>query len=201
MFGEAKNLDKRIWSQILRLKPQIDEQTYSLLAKYKARADFALGLRNTPNEKLGIDTTEAYFVFLKLSLVYSALELLDQATGRRRAINVTNFRVSYELASGKFNKLLSQIEESTPSRAKAKVQKTVDQISSKVGNFSRNNLYDFIGLCRHLMFHGAFTPAGSGLAKSKYHRELLLGLAIEAIRAGDAYLENWVATKIQKPKG
>jgi hypothetical protein len=191
-------LEKRIWSKVSKLKPLISEETFSLLAKYKARADFALGLRNTPNEKLSIETTEAYFVFLKLSLVYSALELLDQATGKARAIHVTNAPVSHELASGKFKKLLSQIEASTPLKSRDKAQKILGHLTYKSENVSMNNLYDFMGLCRHLMFHGAFTPAGSGLVSSKYHRELLLGLAIEAIRAGDAYLENWVARKIRK---
>ena len=191
-------MEKRVWSKVSKLKPLISEEAFSLLAKYKARADFALGLRNTTNEKLSIETTEAYFVFLKLSLVYSALELLDQATGKARAIHVTNARVSYELASGKFKKLLSQIEISTPLKSKDKAQKIIGRLTTKSGNFSMNNLYDFMGLCRHLMFHGAFTPAGSGLARSKYHRELLLGLAIDAIRAGDTYLENWAARKIRK---
>lgn len=191
-------METKLWNRVLKAKALLEPRTLELLSKYKARSTFASGLRNAPNESLGIESAESYFVLLKLSLAYSSLELLKDATGKSSALKVTNFRVSYELASGKFHKLLLQIEQATPSLSKVKVQNILTRLTAKSSGIQTENLYEFIGLCSHLMSHGIFTPAGSGLSRSRYHRQLLLGLSNEALRAGDAFLEAWIAKKERK---
>lgn len=194
-------MEKKIWNRVLKLKPHLESSTFALLSKYKARSSFAIGLRNTPNENLGTDTSEAYFVVLKLSLVYSALELLEGATGNSKGIHVRNSHVAYALANGRFAKLLKQIEESTPKTSLPKVLKTIESLTSKDSSVFERNLFPFVALCRNLMFHGSFSPSGSGLLNSRENRELLLGLAFTSIRAGDLFLDAWLtktAVKINR---
>lgn len=191
-------MDEKLWNKVLKAKKDLPPQAFGLLAKYKARASFARGLRNTSNEDLSLESSEAYFVFLKLSLAFTALELLDAATGHSKSLVIHNIGISKRLATGKLNKLLDQILESTPTRERQRVERALDSLKIGGTELAQNNLLGFLELCRHLMFHGAFTPSGSGLSKSPVNRQLLLEFSSDALTAGDAFLEKWLAKKVAK---
>lgn len=191
-------MKKSLWKKILKLKPHLRPEVFALLSKYRARSLYALGLKNTTNEELGRESTEAYFVFLKLALAYSALELLNQATGKSRGVKIRSVPLSYALAKGKFLALTNQIREATPPRSKAKVEKYLELVCSWSGSMEQPDLYEFVGLCRHLMFHGAFSPSGSRLTNSRVRQDLLLGLAHDSLLAGDRFLERWADARWQE---
>ena len=191
-------MKKGLWGKVMKAKPMLEPSAFDLLSKYKARSEFAIGLRNTKNESLTLDTSEAYFAMLKLSLVYSALELLDNATGKSGNLQVRSMKFSYDLKHGRFKKLIDQILISTPANSKSKVLRIIENLEYKDWEVGGPNLYEFIGLCRHLMFHGVFSPSGSGLSRSPRKVQSLIGLSYDAIQAGDEFLEKWLDKKIMK---
>lgn len=177
-----------IWVKARKLKGELEPSTFAAIARYKARSSYARGFRNTTNENLGLATSEGYFVFLKLALAYSSLEVLVSISEGSVPV-VRNLRVSNAIAKGRFDTLLNLILETTSKRSRAKVEQAISNLKGPRSKYWDQNLFEFVGFCRHLMFHGAFSPAGAGINRSKILRELLLALAYDSLNAGDNLLE------------
>jgi hypothetical protein len=185
-------MEPKTWNRILRVRSSIPDDTFSLLSKYRARTAYLQSLTHGESEVLTKGTSEAYFVFLKLSLTYTAIELLHKATGSTNTFSIKYPQISVELTSGKFQKLTDQILKATPSKEREKVSGYIRSITDPSANLDEVNLQRFVALCRHLMFHGSFSPSGSGLSKSRRQRNLLLGLANASNEQADIFLDKWV---------
>ena len=119
---------------------------------------------------------------LKLSLTYSAIELIHPTVVNN--LVVTDSKVAAALRAGKFTKLIEAISKSTNSRdPKPEVTKAWAAHAD-----DDTNLLPLIKHCRHIMFHGAFSPNETGMTLLS-RQTLLLGLGIKALEIADASLE------------
>ena len=191
-------MDARTWNKILKIKAQLTQEQFALLAKYKARSVYARNLESAPVSGLSKETSDGYFVMLRLSLAYTAIEMLDKATGNSHAIEIRSHKFTAALSAGFFDGLLEAIRKSTPANKKAKVEIQIEDLLS--GNDTNCDLLVLMELSRHLMFHGAFSPNETSLVSSSRRRRLVSLLAFDALDAADSFLEKWVSKRVTKSK-
>jgi len=187
-------MDKTVWNRVLRNKSSLTRDEFALLSKYRARSLYSRNLRQAHVEQLSKATADSYLVMLRLSLAYTAIEMLDTATGSGRGIKIQDQSTSRALESGFLDALIEAIRKSTP---KDKLTKVNDSLSLYKHGLEVNLLY-FAEFCRHLMFHGAFSPNETKLTSSIKRRALIAQLTISMLDAGDSHLNSWLSKKIQK---
>ena len=156
---------------------------HSSLRKYVARADYVRGLQPTFVKNLGAASSDGYFVMLKLSLAFSAIELLAGLANRKNSMGIRFPDFNDSLAKGDFEKLLRAFDRLSLSKFE---NHPANHHLDKYSNISRSqDLTKFVSLCRNYMFHGAYTPSECGLAQSKKRRRLVCELAEKTLEAGD----------------
>lgn len=175
-------MDQKYWRKLAELKNQLPEKQFARISKYQARSTYARELRSTRIQGLSPASAEGYFVMLKLSLAYSAIELIHPAVVTN--LVVTDSKVAAALIAGKFAKLIDAISNSSNGRdSKPEVTHAWAALAD-----DQTNLLPLIKHCRHLMFHGAFSPNETGMTLLS-RQTLLLGLGLKALETADAALE------------
>ena len=119
---------------------------------------------------------------LKLSLAYSAIELIHPTVVNNFV--VTDSAVAAALRAGKFTKLIDAISKSINRRDPN--PEVTESWAADADNHT--NLLPLIKHCRHIMFHGAFSPNETRMTLLS-RQTLLLGLGIKALESADAALE------------
>ena len=175
-------MEQKYWRKLTELKSQLPEKHFARISKYQARSTYARELRSTRIHGLSPASADGYFVMLKLSLAYSAIELIHPTVVNN--LVVTDSMVAAALRAGKFTKLIEAISKST-NRRDQKPEVTKAWADDAVDH---TNLLPLIKHCRHIMFHGAFSPNETGLNLLS-RQSLLLGLALRALESADAALE------------
>jgi hypothetical protein len=136
--------------------------------------------------------SEGYFVMLKLSLAFSAVEMLAKVISRKGQLGIQNEAVVQALNTGKFDRLLSAMDNDNNRRfSKAKKSESKHWRNLPLDS----DLTEFVYQCRNFIFHGSYTPTETGLASSVRLRTLVLALAISTLDAGELALEKWVNKK------
>jgi hypothetical protein len=79
------------------LKQLVEPDQFVLLSKYRARRKYVLALRSTNIEGLGVGVSEGYFVMLKLSLAFSAVEMLARVISRKGQLGIQSEVVVKEI--------------------------------------------------------------------------------------------------------
>lgn len=177
------------------LKGIVSTDEFVLLAKYRARRRYVLGFRSTKIDGLGVGVTEGYFVMLKVSLAFSAVEMLAKVISRKGQLGIHNESVVRAINSGKFDKMLDSIERDNVRR----FGPASTPQSFKGGPIPLNSdLTAFVYMLRNFHFHGSFTPTETGLASSSRLRTLMLDLAISTLDAGEVALQKWVRKKSRR---
>jgi hypothetical protein len=127
-------------------------------------------------------------VVLRLALSYSAFDYLDAATGRSQSLHITHSGLLNSIRRGEFNDLLLiQKSASPPSKRQA-----VEKYQTLLISGETENLLQFVELCRHLMFHGAFTPSGSKMLGSKKRRDYIYALSDIVLDSAGEFAHNWL---------
>lgn len=174
------------------LKQLVEPDQFVLLSKYKARRKYVLALRSTNLEGLGVGVSEGYFVMLKLSLAFSAVEMLARVISRKGQLGIQNEVVVKAINVGKFDKLIV----ATHNDNKRRFSKVDEADLQRWRNLPLDSdLTDFVYQCRNFIFHGSYTPTETGLASSARLRALVLDLAMSTLDAGELALQNWVRKK------
>lgn len=185
-----------IWSTIESVRDLISPTDFVLLTKYRGRCKYVRGLSTANIEGLGEKVSDGYFVMLKLSLAFSAIEMIATVTNRRNNLGIRSISVVKAMHSGKFDKLLRAIDRDNDRRYP-------NSTSSEYGRWSEmsisGDLTRFVAQCRNFMVHGSFSPSESGFSDSKLLRSLILELADETLVAGDKALELW-CSKLKQAK-
>lgn len=176
-------MEQKYWRKLNEIKSELPEKHFARISKYQARSTYARELRSTRIQGLSPASADGYFVMLKLSLAYSAIELIHPKV--INSLVVTDVKVSAALKAGKFNKLVDAISDS--SKATNSKPEVTHAWASE--SDSQTNLLPLIKDCRHLMFHGAFSPSETGLTAIS-RRTLLLGLGIRSLECADVALED-----------
>lgn len=175
-------MEQKYWRKLTELKGQLPEKHFARISKYQARSTYARELRSTRIQGLSPALAEGYFVMLKLSLAYSAIELIHPTVVNN--LVVTDSKVAPALRAGKFTKLIEAISNSSNGHdSKPEVTKAWAADAD-----NQTNLLPLIKHCRHIMFHGAFSPNETGMTLLS-RQTLLLGLGIKALESTDAALE------------
>ena len=180
------NLASSLSRKISSVRSLLTLEEHALLRKYVARADYVRGLQPTLVKDLGAASSDGYFVMLKLSLAFSAIELLAGVANRKNNMGIKFPEFNKSLASGDFENLLKAFDRVSTSKFKNHPENHHLNKYSKIS--SSQDLTKFVSLCRNCMFHGAFTPNESGLAQAKKRRLLIGELAERTLDAGDSAL-------------
>ncbi|MEY3934233.1 MAG: hypothetical protein RLZZ606_832 [Actinomycetota bacterium] len=132
---------------------------------------------------------------LKVSLAFSAVEMLAKVISRKGQLGIQNESVVRAINSGKFDKMLDSIEKDNLRR----FGRASTVVSTKREPLPLNaDLTNFVYMLRNFNFHGSFTPTETGLASSSRLRTLMLDLAMSSLEAGEVALQKWVKKKSRR---
>ena len=146
-------------------------------------------------ESISPATASSYFVLLKLSLAYSALEALESLTGKN-SIRVRDQRFHIALSQHQFDKLIQHLIYA----AKNQVRPTDGELEKYLVDKPDEDLTAIVKHSRHAVFHASITPNSLRLQNSIERRDLLLGLANSTILACESAFDTYVKKVRQRPK-
>ena len=185
------------WKHIQSVSRLLSSEQFTLLAKYRARRDYAVGFTPSRIDGMSIGTSDAYFVMLKLGLAYTAAELLARVTNQKHNLGIKSVQFSQALNSGKFDKLLAGID---ADNARRYPNGSSNLLEKWKNTNAKTDLSRLVSQFRNYMFHGAFSPSESGLARSKTLRNLVLELADQIIESSEDALQKWLVSLNNKKK-
>ena len=181
--------DPSSWRKYLAQEPNHDPEDFAAFSRYRARYKLAHGLDSITVEGMAQATEESYFVALRVTLAYTALESLETALSDGPGTQVQNAkileRLLHERNSEMCQALLESIDPDTHQRERDKFRKLLDGESK--------NLRSAAYAIRNLMAHGVLTANRLGLDKSKARRQLLNDLADCVLAAADTRFTKYVS--------
>jgi hypothetical protein len=191
-------MKKVSWQRIQAIESSLSKEEFAVLAKYRARRNYAIGFTSGDVAGMSRSTSDAYDVMLKVGLAFTAAELLARVTGQKNSLGIKSEAFAKALNQGKFDKLIQGIEadhlrrypKSSPNQLKKWKQAT-----------GTTDLTALVSQFRNYMFHGAFSATESGLAKSPILRNLILELATSTIQGSETALDHWISKKIKAGAG
>ena len=190
---------KRVsWRRIEAIESILSKEDFAVLAKYRARRNYAIGFTSGDVAGMTKSTSGAYEVMLKLGLAFTAAELLARVTGQKNSLGIKNEAFAKALNQGKFDKLLQGIEADHLRRFP---KSSPNQLKKWKHTTGKTDLTALVSQLRNYMFHGAFSATESGLAKSPVLRNLVLELATSTIQGSEIALDNWISKKLQAGSG
>lgn len=149
------------------------------LAVWAARFRAARGFSGVSFEGLSQKASDGYFVGLKLTLVESALETYERATGQKTGyLGFTNPDLSYDLWEERSTELSRALRHLENPRLQRAFQEFIDSDEETCQEF---NLRVILQAFRHLTAHGFFNPSSAGVYTTANYRALLLSLADAAL--------------------
>lgn len=80
--GEIRGIhltDPSAWKKFLTLKSSYNSSEFAAFSRYRARYNLARGLESITVAKMAQATEDSYFVALRVTLAYTALESLEKA--------------------------------------------------------------------------------------------------------------------------
>ena len=178
------------------LKAKLSSDELVLLSKYRARRKYVIGLQPNLNDGLSKSVCEGYFVMLKLSLAFTAIEKLTTLTGQKGNLGIFNPTFVKALNAGRFDKLLVAMDKDNLRRFEKNENPEIHRWKNLP---ETRELTKFVYQCRNFMFHGSFTPTETGF-RSATLRHLILELADSTLAAGEIALDKWVAKKLNQQK-
>jgi len=163
--------DPSAWKKYVALSSNAKD--FAAFSRYRARYKLARGLSAIEVEGLAESTVESYFVALRVTLAYTALESLETAQSVGRETQVLDAKLLAQLLdkrnSDMCKALLESISSTDHSKERVEFQKLLDGDSK--------NLRIAAYAIRNLMAHGVLTAHRLGLDKSKARRQMLNDLA------------------------
>ena len=146
---------------------------FAAFSRYRARFRLARGLSAIEVDGLAQSTVDSYFVALRVTLAYTALESLETALDVGRETQVIDAKLLTQFLDERNldmrMALLESISAKEPSKERLQFQKLLDG--------EVKNLRIAAYAIRNLMAHGVLTANRLGLDKSKTRRKLLNDLA------------------------
>jgi len=178
------------------LKAKLSSDELALLSKYRARRKYVISLQPSLNDGLSKSVCEGYFVMLKLSLAFTAIEKLTTLTGQKGNLGIFNPTFVKALNAGRFDKLLVAMDKDNLRRFEKNENPEIHRWKNLP---ETRELTKFVYQCRNFMFHGSFTPTETGFGSATL-RHLILELADSTLAAGEIALDKWVAKKLNQQK-
>ena len=171
-------------------------EDFAAFSRYRARYKLACGLSAIEVQGLAQNTVESYFVELRVTLAYTALESLETALAVGRETQVIDAKILTQLLdkrnSDMCNALLESISTKDHSKERLQFQKLLN------GEF--RNLRIAAYAIRNLMAHGVLTANRLGLDKSKSRRKLLNDIANCVFNTADDRFTKHVSDLVKKSR-
>jgi hypothetical protein len=186
------------WRRIEAIESILSKENFAILAKYRARRNYAIGFTSGDVAGMTKSTSDAYDVMLKLGLAFTAAELLARVTGQKNSLGIKSEAFAKALNQGKFDKLLQGIE---ADHLRRYPKSSPNQLKKWKHATGKTDLTALVSQLRNYMFHGAFSATESGLAKSPVLRNLVLELATSTIQGSEIALDKWISKKLQEGAG
>lgn len=191
-------MKKVSWQRIQAIESSLSKEEFAVLAKYRARRNYALGFTSGDVAGMSRSTSYAYDAMLKLGLAFTAAELLAGVTGQKNSLGIKSEAFAKALNQGKFDKLLQGIE---ADHLRRYPKSSPNQFKKWQAATPKTDLTALVSQFRNYMFHGSFSPTESGLAKSKALRDLVLALSNQTIESCEMALDKWLKTQATKTVG
>jgi hypothetical protein len=188
-------MKKVSWQRIQAIESSLSEEEFAVLAKYRARRNYAIGFTSGDVAGMSRSTSDAYDVMLKVGLAFTAAELLATVTGQKNGLGIKSESFAKALNQGKFDKLLQGIE---ADHLRRYPKSSPNQLNKWQAATAQTDLTALVSQFRNYMFHGSFSPTESGLAKSKALRDLVLDLSNQTIESCERALDKWLKSKSSK---
>jgi len=183
--------DPSSWKKFVALKSSYNASEFAAFARYRARYKLAHGLDSITVDGLSQTTEESYFVALRVTLAYTALESLEKALSVGPGTQVIDEELLGQLLDKRNSEmckaLLMSIDPDRHAKERKKFQKLLDGESK--------NLRFAAYAIRNLMAHGVLTANRLGLDKARARRQLLDELANCVLAAADARFTNHVSSQ------
>ena len=174
--------DPTSWKKFVALKASYSASEFAAFSRFRARYKLARGLESITVERMAQATVDSYFVALRVTLAYTALESLENALCVGPGTQVTDEKLLEQLLAERNSEmceaLLNSIDPKFHPNEREKFQKLLDGESK--------NLRIAAYAVRNLMAHGVLTANRLGLDKSKARRNLLNDLAECVLAAANA---------------
>ena len=188
-------MKKVSWQRLQAIESFLTKEEFAVLAKYRARRNYAIGFNSGDVAGMSRSTSAAYDAMLKLGLAFTAAELLAQVTGQKNSLGIKSQAFAKALNQGKFDKLLQGIE---ADHLRRYPKSSPNQLQKWQAATAKTDLTTLVSQFRNYMFHGSFSPTESGLAESKALRDLVLGLSNQTIESCEMALNKWLKSKSSK---
>ncbi|NBY14739.1 MAG: hypothetical protein EBQ72_00070, partial [Actinobacteria bacterium] len=155
--------DPTSWKKFVALKASYSASEFAAFSRFRARYKLARGLESITVERMAQATVDSYFVALRVTLAYTALESLESALLVGPGTQVTDEKLLEQLLAERNSEmceaLLNSIDPKFHPNEREKFQKLLDGESK--------NLRIAAYAVRNLMAHGVLTANRLGLDKSK----------------------------------
>jgi hypothetical protein len=178
-------MDPRGFRQYVAICARVGRKPENLVAKFAARYRFAHQIQSIEILKLSVQSRKAYVGVLRLSLAYSAYEVIADLRSLRGSASLKSSDLAEVFRSsrlGKFRTFLMQ----------SKQAESLQRQLEKLGSSTRDsNVLPVVVATRHLMFHGLLNPTAAGLTSKtalKFVDDLACALFQEMDRLMDDYL-------------
>ena len=128
-----------------------------------------------------------YSAGLSVALAYSALESFEKATvddANMRRMSIADDNLSANLRSHRCARFINTLREESTSKH------LQHRIETWFRDEDNGDVRPVVEATRHLVFHGVFTPYGSGATGSKFVREIFKGMKESTLStASQAFIE------------
>lgn len=162
------------------------------IAKFATRYRMARGIVGIEIDGTTQITERAYASLLRLSLAYSAFEMLSSAIGSN-TIPVLNAALALTLRDGRERHLVEYLLVSLDNPRDARARRMLKRFLSTSGD---SNVRPVIEAIRHLTFHGAINPSAARL-RSAYAVAALHALTESICAAMDTEMERISRTTLK----
>jgi len=195
MNSEKDESEPSCWSTLIKYRDRVSSNEFAKAARYRARHQLATAIRNLPIRELSTATVESYFVLVKLSLAYSAVEAVESLVGRN-SVQVRDDEFHKALEDGQFDRLIKHLIIA----AEAQSRPTDGELLAFCKATAPMDLRPLVKHARHVVFHASVTPSSLRLQSSPERRRLLLGLTNSTLEACERAFCRFVSRVQQRPK-
>lgn len=169
------------WSKYLAAQKAKGKNPSKDLANFAARYRTATKFSGVNLDGMSQAAEMGYFLGLKLTLVESAIESLERATGIPvGSIKIIDSDVAYDLWEARQSELKTFLDLLENEKLKVSLRVFISSNSDEAQHF---NLRTILRGFRHITAHGGFTPTAAGVYSSKKYHSLLLRLAESSLES------------------
>lgn len=162
-MAKLREMNPASYSSYVRLRASQGYTPDSKVAKFAARYRMARQLTRIEFVGQSEISQEAYTAVLRLSLAYSALEILTKLL-KPQSIAVSNSDVANQIRNGRGKFLLTYFNSALDDKRDGKVLRSLAHFQESTGS---SDVRPVIEAIRHLTFHGVLNPTVAKL-RTKY---------------------------------